>query len=252
MTASLVPQRFGQRLPISAPNAVGLEEGRLAGALGMISAKAIACKDLWCGHHVRIVDGTTVTQAKPRKLMGDFFAFPGEEATRLRNGIYVAAGDLNGDGRDELVFGAGPGGGPRVLVLDSRLVVENITRARLSPMADFFAFDSNSRGGVPVAVNDIDGDDVGDLVAANGSAFAFHSGAIANWSGGNPGSGVTLRSANMMIRSADVDAAGIGGVERVELFDRSQRPADVDADPCGCACTICRDNLFGTVAVDIL
>ncbi len=38
----------------------------------------------------------------------------------LRGGVSVAAGDLDGDGRDELVTGAGPGGGPVAQVFDPR------------------------------------------------------------------------------------------------------------------------------------
>ena len=46
-------------------------------------------------------------------MFGDFFAF---EQT-LRNGVFVAAGDLDGDGFAEVIAGGGPGGGPRVLAL---------------------------------------------------------------------------------------------------------------------------------------
>ena len=65
------------------------------------------------GPRVAIFDGASVAAGAPRKLVDDFFAFE----PSLRNGVYVAVGDLNGDGRGDLVFGAGPGGGPRVLAV---------------------------------------------------------------------------------------------------------------------------------------
>jgi hypothetical protein len=63
------------------------------------------------------------------------------------------AGDVNGDGDPDIVTGAGPGGGPRVVVLDPR------TNERFG---DWFAFESSFRGGVTVAV------DGGDLLVGSG------------------------------------------------------------------------------------
>ena len=80
----------------------------------------------------------------PPKLVGDFFVF---EPT-LRNGVFVAAGDLNGDGKAEVVFGGGPGGGPRVMALDGAAVV----RGQQTPVVNIFAGDPGGRGGVRVAV----------------------------------------------------------------------------------------------------
>ena len=62
------------------------------------------------GPRVAGFDGTTLGAGTPAKLFADFFAF---EQT-LRNGVFVAAGDLDGDGFADLIAGGGPGGGPRV------------------------------------------------------------------------------------------------------------------------------------------
>jgi hypothetical protein len=66
--------------------------------------------------------------------------------TDYRGPLTVAlAGDVNGDGAEDIVIGAGAGGGPRVVMLDPR------TGERFG---DWFAFESSFRGGVMVAVDD--------------------------------------------------------------------------------------------------
>jgi hypothetical protein len=104
--------------------------------------------------------------------VNDFFAF--EES--LRNGVYLAAGDVNGDGLSDLIAGGGPGGGPRVFVIDGRTLV---TGGTLSPVANFFAGDANARDGVRVAVKDLDGDSLADIVAGTGSRLTAFTGVSA-------------------------------------------------------------------------
>jgi hypothetical protein len=152
------------------------------------------------GPRVALFDGTTITQAEPKKLVGDFFAFPGDPANMLRNGVYVAAGDLNGDGKADLIFGAGPGGGPRVFVLDAAKVLSgDFDAARSAPLANFFAYDSSDRRGVQVAVKDVDGDGRLDLLAGSGTsqAITLYSGAAAAWTGGDPGNGAAFTPTNL-------------------------------------------------------
>jgi peptidoglycan hydrolase-like amidase len=73
-------------------------------------------------------------------------------------GISVAACDLDGDGVDEIVTGAGPGGGPDVSVFDIN------GNRRLA----FYAYDAGFRGGVFVACGDLDGDGRGEIVTGAG------------------------------------------------------------------------------------
>ncbi|MBX3401625.1 MAG: VCBS repeat-containing protein, partial [Gemmataceae bacterium] len=112
------------------------------------------------GPRVAAFDGTTLSKT-PEKIFGDFFAF---EQT-LRNGIFVTAGDLNGDGFADLIAGGGPGGGPRVLVFDGKSLLSN----QYVNLANFFGGDPNSRGGIRLAVKDLDGDNRADLVVGSGS-----------------------------------------------------------------------------------
>ena len=120
------------------------------------------------GPRTALFDGATLLST-PTRLVGDFFAFPGTDATTLRNGVYVAVGDVDGDGFAELVFGGGPGGAPRVFVLSGAVVsAGNVAAAQANPVANFFvAGNSSDRSGVRVAVKPAAGGGV--LVAGSGA-----------------------------------------------------------------------------------
>jgi uncharacterized delta-60 repeat protein len=98
---------------------------------------------------------------------GTLPVFPGVAVT-----VRVATADVNGDGVPDHIAAAGPGGGPRVVVIDGKTA---------GTLADFFAFDPAFRGGVLVAAGDIDGDGKADLVVTpddtGGPVVAVFSGA---------------------------------------------------------------------------
>jgi uncharacterized protein (DUF2141 family) len=123
------------------------------------------------GPRVAVFDGTSVGAGKfPQRLIGDFFAYE----SSLRNGAVVSVGDFNGDGKMDLVTGAGPGGSPRVTVFSGPDVMGN-KGAESVRIADFFV-NSNTGGrtGTRLTVKDLDGDGKADLVAADGSrAFVY-------------------------------------------------------------------------------
>jgi hypothetical protein len=80
-------------------------------------------------------------------------------------GVYVAAGDVNGDGKADIITGAGPTGGPNVLVFSG---------ADGSVLQNFLAFNSSFTGGVRVAATDLNGDGKADIFAAQGPGGPPH------------------------------------------------------------------------------
>ena len=114
------------------------------------------------GPRVSVIDGNSVLSNTPRNLTADFFAFD----PTLRNGVYVTVGDLNNDGFGDLIFGAGPGGGPRVRALSGQSL---ITSALQTPLADVFVGDVNQRGGVRVSAKDLNGDGRIEIVTGSGT-----------------------------------------------------------------------------------
>lgn len=113
------------------------------------------------GPRVAVWDGTSIRAGDPTKLFNDVFVF---EDT-LRNGAFVAIADADGDGFGDLVAGAGPGGSPRVRTLSGRALLDS---NGVVEIGSFFAGDPTNRDGVPVAVTDLDGDDLADLLTGTG------------------------------------------------------------------------------------
>jgi len=114
------------------------------------------------GPRVALFDGHSIAPDRtPTRLVADFFVFE----NGLRNGVFLASGDVDGDRKAEIVAGAGPGGAPRISIFSgSELIANNF----LKPVSDFFAGNPNSRGGVRVTTKIIDGDSKADLVVGAG------------------------------------------------------------------------------------
>ncbi|MEY2473546.1 MAG: hypothetical protein QOK28_2875 [Actinomycetota bacterium] len=74
-------------------------------------------------------------------------------------GAFVAAGDVDGDHRAEVIVGGDRGNAPIVRVLDG---------ATLASKSGFVAYDSSFTGGVRVATADVDGDGRAEIITAPG------------------------------------------------------------------------------------
>ena len=93
-----------------------------------------------------------------RVLSGGFFAYD----KNFRGGVYVACGDIDGDGVDEIVTGAGVGGSSHVRMFNSKF-------EPLNP--GFWAFEKNSRTGVQVYLSDLDKNGKKEILASTPNSF---------------------------------------------------------------------------------
>ncbi|MCI0702617.1 MAG: VCBS repeat-containing protein [Planctomycetia bacterium] len=165
--------------------------------------------------HVKVYDGTTGAE------ITSFFSFQG-----FKGGVDVDIGDVNGDGKGDLIVGSGPSAS-HVKVFD--------LAAGGTEIASFIAY-SGSVGGVTVTSGDLDGD--GDEEVITGSAIGgAHVKAFSVGTGGAVTEVASFVAYSGYAGGIDVDAADLrnndgiaevavspldkGGGEEVRLFDLS-------------------------------
>lgn len=132
-------------------------------------------------------------------------SFPTFE-TAYKNGGELAAGDVDGDGRDEIILGAGPGRPPdvRVYSADGKL------------LHSFRAYASWFKGGVRVAAGDTDGDGIAEIVTSPGPGIEplLH---VFSATGTHVVPGGALAYRKEFMGGVHVAAADIDGDGRVEI-----------------------------------
>lgn len=111
--------------------------------------------------HVKVFSG------KDLSLLASFFAFD----IAFAGGITVASGDIDGLPGDEIVVGAGAGGGPHVRTFQ---LINGAIEQLPGPLGSFFAYDSGFTGGVNVAVGNFDGLPGDEIITGAGMSGGPH------------------------------------------------------------------------------
>ena len=105
--------------------------------------------------HIVIMDPVT------GKVLRSWFGY----GTDFRGGLFIAVGDVNGDGADDLITGPNAGGGPHIKVYDGK--TNNI-------IFEFMAYAPSFLGGVSVALADVNNDGRLDIVTGTGKGGGPH------------------------------------------------------------------------------
>jgi hypothetical protein len=132
-------------------------------------------------------------------LVANFF---GIQDDTFRDGARAALGDVNGDGILDVFCIAAFNGGPRTAIFDGKDVLVHIAQGRQPNklVGDFFASpdgQDTGRGGRGIAVGDVNGDGVADLIVTgdnllgSGNLVTVYSGADLA-AGKFPGGGATV------------------------------------------------------------
>jgi hypothetical protein len=105
--------------------------------------------------HVKVFDAATNAELQSFLAYGAGFT----------GGVYVASGDVDGDGYADIVTGADAGGAPHVKVFSGQSGSE---------LLSFMAFTPSFTGGVRVAAGDVDGDGLVEIITGAGGGAGGH------------------------------------------------------------------------------
>jgi hypothetical protein len=148
------------------------------------------------GPHIKVFDGRSGAQIR------SFFAYN----PTFSLGVFVASGDVNGDGRADIITGPGAGGGPHVKVFSG---------ANGAEIRSFFAYGSNYFGGVNVAAGDLNRDGRAEIITGTGAGSVAH---VKGFNGLNLGllrnfyAYSPLFNGGVFVASGDVNADGFADI----------------------------------------
>ncbi|MFA4942178.1 MAG: S8 family peptidase [Patescibacteria group bacterium] len=94
------------------------------------------------------------------KLKSQFLAYD----VKLKSGVNISVGDVDGDSKNEIITSSGFGSEPLIKIFDYRGKLKK----------QFLAYDQKFKGGVNVAVGDVSGDGLADIVVAPGFGGGPH------------------------------------------------------------------------------
>lgn len=200
---------------------------------------------------IKVFDGTTGAQLGGP--VGSFLAY----SSTFTGGVFVAAGDVNGDGHADIITGPGRGTGPRVRVFSG------VDGSRLF---NFFAYSSSFTGGVFVAAGDVNGDGRADIITGSGAGAAarvrvFDGGngqRLANFLAHDPsfkgGVFVAAGDVNGDGRADIVTAPAKGGGSEVQVFSGAdiELLASLSVDPFTGGLRVATGDITGDGVADII
>jgi fibronectin-binding autotransporter adhesin len=160
--------------------------------------------------HIKLYDNDTTT------ILSEFMAYD----PKYPVGADVTAGDVDGDGKDEIITSPGVGGGPHVRIFKTNGTV----------VSEFYAYDASFTGGVWVTAGDVDGDGKDEIITSPGVGggphvriFKTNGTVVSEFYAYNPSfnGGIDVSSGDVTGSLLDevVTAPGAGGGPQIIVFN---------------------------------